>query len=557
MNPNMNVTIRRLLTTFIAFFLVISGIAAYIQLGNKAFYDGPVLAHGNYDTSPDRNCPPYDVPVRGTIYDRNGVKLAWSVQDKEFPCIYHRQYDPRVATSGLAPLLGYYSARYLSEGLEQTYNDQLAGVNSGETASSVFDSLLHKPRYGQDLYLTIDINLQVQAAKNFSSAVNYNASPGNGPCQDPGTSPAGSLIAEDPFSGQILAMVSFPSFDPNKIDTPGYFQQIQAQANAPFLNHATMGLYTPGSTFKTVTLLAALDAGKATLDTQYTKDEAVNYQVPQGETLRWEDFLAPNPYPRGLQFPISLNQAYWFSDNVVFAREAVGMGGDTWLQYVRKFGISAPGYDVPPVKFDGPYKQSSAYNDAKDQQAILNNSDLLAESGFGQGHLFITPLTMTEVSAAIAADGNLFEPHAVLKRVIHSDQGTTEQAVQNTLYGGGALFSPDTAKAVRTAMWGVASVGTGSTVSNPNGNAANPTLKDSPVKEGGKTGTGQLGGEGQRPQTWWISLAPDDVVSGTPAQMVVTVMKEHSGEGACQVFVADDTYLYAMNNHIIPVANKP
>jgi cell division protein FtsI/penicillin-binding protein 2 len=560
MNPNLNVTIRRLTSAFIVLFLIISGIAAYVQIGNQAFYNGPVLAHGDYDTNPDRNCAPYGTPVRGNIYDRNGVKLAWSVPDPNDPCIYDRKYDPRVYTSGLAPLLGYDSQQYGTAGLEKTYNDQLAGVNSGQSVSDVVNSLLHKARYGQDIYLTIDINLQVQAANNFrdqnyqAHTVAYNPSPGNGPCQDPGTDPPGSLTAIDPHTGEILAMVSWPSFDPNKIDDSGYFQSLNADPGHPLLNHATQGLYAPGSTFKTITLLAALDSGSAKLSDQFTRDEAVSFHVPQGETIQWNDFLAPNPYPAGLQFPINLDNAYAYSDNVVFAREALQMGGATWLKYVGRFGIQEPGNDIAPVPFDGPYAQSGAYNDTNDQQAILGNQDLLAESGFGQGHLLITPLTMTEVAASIAADGNLYEPHAVLKTIIHNNSGTTENDIQPTLYSGGPIFSPDTAKTVRTAMWSVTNYGTASTVGNPDPNAGYHKLADSPVPEGGKTGTAQ--GDQANPETWWISMAPIDTApNGGTAQMAMTVMKEHAGEGACQVFVADHTYVYASQNHIIPVNN--
>jgi len=86
--------IRRLLTTFLILFLILSGVAAYVQIFNQAFINGPALAHGSYDP---RICPPYDTPIRGTIFDRNGVKLAWTVQDpKSQPCGYRREYDPRV-----------------------------------------------------------------------------------------------------------------------------------------------------------------------------------------------------------------------------------------------------------------------------------------------------------------------------------------------------------------------------------------------------------------------------------------------------------------------------
>lgn len=542
MNVNMNVTIRRLMSTFILLFLLISGIAAYVQIGNQAFYAGPTLAHSaQFDQNIERNCPPYDAPVRGNVYDRTGVKLAWSVPDATDKCVYHRMYDPRVATAGLAPLLGYYSARYGAAGLESTYNDQLAGVNTGTTPQDVANQLLHKPRYGQDIYLTIDINLQVAASQNYNSA--YLS---GGVCQN-GANPPGSVIVENPNTGEILALVSRPSFDPNKIDDNGYFQQLQGDPQAPLLNHGTQGLYDPGSAFKTLTLLAALDSG-VPLDKQFSKDEATHFTA-NGESapFEWIDYTQLGEW-QNLQFPITLEQAYAYSDNTIFAREAVDLGADTWLSYIRKFGIATPGTSVPAVQFDGSFNQSSAYNKTTNGKPTDFSVNLLAESGFGQGQLLITPLTMTEVASTIAANGSLYEPFAVAKSVAHDGTVTSHQP---TLYTGAPVLRPETTTAVRKAMWSVSSFGTGATVANPNQGAPNPTLANSPVKEGGKTGTAQ--GPSASPQTWWISLAPDDAApGGGPAKLAIVLTKEHSGEGACQVFVADNTYLYAMNNHIGP-----
>jgi penicillin-binding protein A len=566
MNLNMNVTIRRLMSAFAVLFLAMSGIAAYVQIGNQAFYNGPVLAHGQYDSTTDRNCPPYDAPVRGTIYDRNGVKLAWSVQSSSDPCVYIRKYDPRVYPSGLAPLLGYFSSRYGTSGVEQAFNDQLAGVNTGQTVTNVVNSLLHKPLYGQDVYLTIDINLQVAAAKYYQTVANGGSAFTGGVCQNV-PNPPGSIIAEDPNSGEILAMVSFPSFDPNQMENPSYVAQENADPGHPFLNHATAGLYTPGSTFKTMTLLAALDAGQVSLDTQYDKNTAVSFQVPSGETITWQDYFTEwQPF---LQFPMTLEQGFALSDNSLFARLAVNMGGATWLSYARKFGIAEPGFDVPAVPFDVPEQlsQSSAYEDTSQQKQILNNQDLLAESGFGQGKLFISPLTMVELSSTIASSGQtyseklpvgggtlqiqssagtLYDPHVVME-IVPRDGKTPPTVVQSQAYTGGAILRPETTTAVRQAMWAVVSQGTAFYGLTRNGQH----LSDSPVKEGGKTGTAQS--DQPNPETWWISLAPDDAApGGSAAKLAVTVMKENGGEGACQVFVADDTYAYAMNNHVGP-----
>ena len=532
MNTMTTGSIRRLLTTFLILFLIISLVAAYVQIFNQAFFNGPVLAHSEHDR---RNCPPYDAPLRGTIFDRNGVKLAWTVQDpKSQPCGYRRQYDPRVASSGLAPLLGYYSTQYGTAGVENAFNDALAGVQHGETINDITDKLLHRPRHGQDIRLTIDINLQVEASNAFDSA--YLSSNIVSACQPAGSHPPGSMVVEDPHSGEILAMVSKPSYDPNQIDNKGYFQQLQADPGLPLLDRAAQGLYVPGSVFKTTTLLASLDSGTSTLDTTYTKDEALHF-VSNGEPINWDDYITFHQWQSGrfvANFPMPLIDGYAYSDNVIFAREAVNTGADKWLSYLRKYGIATPGTQVAPIPFDAPYKQSSAYNAiGSDGQPQDFNINLLAESGFGQGQLLISPLTMSVITSSVANDGMLVTPHVLLGGDTSSQQ----------------VISPNAAAGVRKAMWAVVDHGTGATYPNPTGG---PQLLDSPAQMGGKSGTGQ--GDEPNPQSWWISLAPDDQYpnGGGPAKMAITVMKEHSGDGGCQAWVANATYNYAINHKIGP-----
>ncbi|HLZ22658.1 MAG TPA: penicillin-binding transpeptidase domain-containing protein [Ktedonobacterales bacterium] len=546
MNTNMNVTIRRLANAFIILFLVISAVAAYVQIANQAFYNGPVLASGTYD---QRKCPPYDAPLRGTIYDRNGNWIARTVRDSNAPCGYRREYAGWVADTGLAPLVGYFSYRYGTSGIEGSYNDILAGVQSGETFQNVTAKLLHKARYGNDIYLTIDMKEQ-EAASNY---YDNSAIEGGGVCQAPGSHPPGSLIVEQPTTGEILAMVSKPSYDANKIDDPNhpeYWQQLQNDSGSPLLNHATQGLYDPGSTFKTVTLLAALDTGTISLDTTFTQQQAVYYTI-NGENINWDDYLQGvwNFSGSPLSFPLTVRDAYALSDNTVFARTAVQLGKDNWLNYARKFGIATPGVNVDPVPFDAPQYQSSAYPATINGKPVDFNNNLLAESGFGQGDLLITPLTMTEISSAVAAGGILYAPHVAWKVIPHGVSASSIIPTQPQIYTGSPIFRPETAQSVRTAMWAVVDHGTAWAGIARNGIYP----KDSGVKMGGKTGTGQLG-SGQ-PQTWWISLAPDDQApGGAPARLNVTVMKEKSGEGACQVWVANDTYQYAFDHNLVPTS---
>jgi len=554
---NMNVTIRRLTTTFLIFLLLVSGVAAYVQVANQAFFNGPALAHNaKYDGA--RSCPPFDAPVRGTIYDRTGIPLAWSWPDPNAKnCGYTRTYSDAAVKAGLGPLLGYYSDRYGVAGIESAYNDELSGTGSATSVPDQVNKIFHRPTFGNDIYLTIDLRLQQKAYDNYDGSAIFKHSAGS-PCQ-PSQNPPGASIVEDPKTGEILAMVSRPAYDPNRIaqDDDAYFQQLaNDKVGAPLLNHATQSLVIPGSTFKTMTLLAALDNGESLTDQQFDQAAATHFQpFGSGFDVKWKDYL--DGQWAGLQFPISLQDGFAYSDNTIFAREAVKVGKDKWLGYAQKFGIAVPGRDVPVVPFDGMLPgdqktyQSRVYPQLTNGKPTDFDLNLLANSGFGQGDLQITPLTMSEIAGAVATGGQLFEPYVVRSVVAHTDiTGATDkkppQQVQppdpthspKEYVTSGSIFQrPDTAAKARQAMWAVSSYGTGATVSH-NGKH----LADSAIHQGGKTGTGEAG-DGSIATTWWLSLAPDDQAPNSgPAQLTFTLLKERAGEGACQAFVGEDTY---------------
>jgi peptidoglycan glycosyltransferase len=463
-----------------------------------------------------RLCMADSQPLRGTIYDRNGIKLVWSVQDKTAPCGYRRVWNPDAVNAGLGSVIGYYSNRYGASGIEATYNDILNGVHAA-SLTDVENNLLHKPVVGSDLYLTIDLKLQEQV----NALYNLHAEE-SGVCQTPQSDPPGSITVENPQTGEILAMVSRPYFDPNRIDDPTYWNQLISSPASPLINRATQGLYVPGSVFKTVTLAAALDTGQVDLrNTTYTRDQVYDYVV-NGHDFHWDDAF------NGAQFPMSVEQGYAYSVNEIYARVATQIGQSTWLDYVARFGIKVPGRTVPPVAFDGTSAQSSAYPPGVPLDPVT-----FAASGFGQGDLQITPLTMTEIASTVAANGQLFVPHAVNKIVPAGQNAASTTPVASTLYGGAPVVHPETAALLRQAMRAVVTYGTAW-----QGQAVK--IANSPAIEGGKTGTGQV--DGNRPQTWWISIAPAVNNVNTTGNLAVVVMKEHSGEGACQVFVGDDVY---------------
>ncbi len=541
MNTNMRVTIRHLTNAFVLLLLVLSAAAAYVQIGNSAPFSGPQLVGGGFETQ-SRLCPRIDKPLRGTIYDDKGNWIAKTMSDngtESYICGYHRVYAQWAIDTGLSTLIGYATYSRGSSGIEASYDAQLSGN-----------------QFGQALYLTIDKNVQEAANKYYESSVET-GSPG-GSC--PTTSnQSGSITVEDPKTGAILAMVSKPNYDPNKIvDSDSLTSSVRAQADqywagvqnakpSVLLNRAAQGLYAPGSTFKTVTLAAALDTGKYALTdtgtTGFTQDQAMSYTV-SGHTFNWDDVSA---FQAVAKFPMSLQDGYAYSDNVIYARLGVDLGFDTWVHYVGQFGIETPGKNWNQnVGFDSVYAQSSAYPQfSTGGQSGLSDVDLAA-SAFGQGQLLISPLTMAVVSSTIANNGVLARPHAGLALAAHGGTAASGAQVRDPSTDT-QVVQPGTAQNMRAAMWAVSSYGTGGYGNGPDPNFGSK-LTTSGVFEGGKTGTAQASGQ---PGAWWISLAPDDQAPGAPggARYVIVVNKEGNpatpnqlNEGACQVYVADDIY---------------
>jgi cell division protein FtsI/penicillin-binding protein 2 len=505
---NINTSIVRLTYTFLGLFLVVSLVMLNVQV-----FQAQELQASGYNP---RNCMADSQPLRGSIYDRSGIKLVWSVEDPNAPCGYRRAWNPDAVKAGLGPVIGYYSNSLGASGIEQTYNDILNGVHPA-SVGDVENGLLHKRVVGADLYLTIDLKLQEQ----INALYNLHAEEG-GVCQTPGSDPPGSVTVENPQTGEILAMVSRPYYDPSRVDDPSYWSQVIQSSNSPLINRATQGLYVPGSTFKTVTLAAALDAGQVDLqNTTFTRDQVYDFVV-DGHDFHWDDAFG------GAPFPMSVEQGYAYSVNEVFARVATQIGQQTWLDYVTRFGIQVPGRNVPAVPYDGTSAQSRAYPPGVPLDPVT-----FAASGFGQGDLQITPLTMTEVASTMAANGQLFVPHAVSRVVPSGQNPQTTSPVASALYGGAPVIRPETAALMRQAMRATVSYGTVS-------QGQSVQLSLSPAMYGAKTGTGQV--DNNRPQTWLITIAPSVNDVSTPGNLAVTVMKEHSGEGACQLFVADDVY---------------
>ena len=410
---------------------------------------------------------------RGSIYDRNGNLIAGvEVVDG----VGYRTYaDPSISY-----ITGYYSPlQYGLTGLEAAYDDELRGTAGGSVLSEELDRLLHRDRQGNNLVLTIDAGLQAYA-------------------QDLLGPRTGAVVVLDIASGATMVLASNPHYDPagltntpdqGRDDITAYWQTLLDDDGRPLLLRATNGLYTPGSTFKTVTASAAIDTGTASPETVYEDNGVL---VVDGREL-YEN----NRPDDSIDF-WTLQEGYGYSLNLVFAQVGLDLGADRLTEYGNRFGFGVqPPYDIPITP-------SQIAND----DAFLQSDAALAETAFGQGQLLATPMQMALIAACIANGGEMMTPYLVgsITDADGNTLSTTDSSVWRT------PISPATASDIQQMMIGAVETGFV-------GGAAVPGYV-----VGGKTGTAEV--EGSDPHSWFIGFIGDP----EPRYAVAVVLEQGGGE---------------------------
>lgn len=263
---------------------------------------------------------------------------------------------------------------------------------------------------------------------------------------------AGTAVALQPKTGEILALVSSPAYDPNAFITGMSDEQWDAwnlNPDKPFLNRFTK-LYSPGSVFKPITTAAGLELGVSDVEKN---------RVIKG--LRWsKDSSWGNYYvTRVKDSPkVNLREALLYSDNIYFAQEALEIGADAFLKETGKFLSNVN----PNIKY--PFPKASLSNHG------IKNEIQLADSGYGQGEVVMTPLHLALAYTPFLNDGVLIPP------VLEYQEG---DAVGSS---GINVISADTAKLIQSMLADV--------VNNPGGTGYGAKIKG--IEIAGKTGTAEL-----------------------------------------------------------------
>ncbi|HEX7188162.1 MAG TPA: penicillin-binding protein 2 [Actinomycetes bacterium] len=379
-----------------------------------------------------------------------------------------------------APATGFYSLVYGASGIEQESNSVLAGTDDSLFVRRVIDLLTGVQPKGGSVALTLDPKAQ-QAAYDGLRARNAK----------------GAVVAVDPSTGAILALVSTPSFDPNLLashspsDVRANYDRLSSAPSRPMLNRALRQTYPPGSTFKIVTASAALESGRFSADSQVDNGSRLD--------LPLTDDTLPNfdGAPCSSSGQATLTDALKRSCNVAFGKIGLELGDDALRTQAEKYGFNSA-FEVPMRSVASRYPE-----DPDEPQTALTS--------IGQFDVSATPLQMAMVAAAVANRGVLMAPYLV-QEVQAPDLSVIDSARPREL---STPINPQTAAALAQMMTAVVDDGTGP-------NAAIPG-----IKVAGKTGTAQQG-DNRKPHAWFVSFAPSD----TEAKVAVAVVLEEGGDAA-------------------------
>ncbi|MBN1200493.1 MAG: hypothetical protein JXJ20_01435 [Anaerolineae bacterium] len=408
------------------------------------------------------------------------------------------------------------------EGIEQAFEEYLAGkiggrleiiAPTGETLRVVAE-VPAEP--GQGVYLTIDRDLQAAVQQAFIEAYNV-AQPTWAT-----TSRGAAAVVMDVKTGEILAMVSYPWFDPSLFnpDSPvlnrgDEIAALRSDFRTPLLNRATMGKYPAGSVFKIVSMAAGLDSGVYNENTAITCNGRW-YGEQFGDVLPYRTDWLPTGHGY-VNFPLALTYScdpYFWQLGVALHNADPQML--TGYAYRMGLGVATGQDDLPEEVGQIPNEELVFRLDAR-SWTIADTLNLV----IGQGQLQITPLQITRMVAAIANGGTLYKPQFVKKvqllgeEPVYSAQPTAISTLD---------FDPHTFELIQNSMCNV--------TLDPNGTARYIfdewyDFQGTDVVVCGKTGTAQTGGETTRPQAWFVAFAPQD-----DPEIAVTVIVENSCEGS-------------------------
>ncbi len=462
----------------------------------------------------------------GLSYD-DAMKLiivAKDVPGLRVEASFHREYPAGVWYSHI---LGYISKMNAEEyaakrssgyrlndelgksGIEKTHEADLRGVdgvrrvevNRRGRAQRVLNE--QAPVSGKNVVLSIDGNLQKLIYEKLQHVVDSRGIPG------------ASAVAINPQNGEVLALVSYPSFDNNAfsggINQDAYTALLKDEKK-PLFNRPVSGEYPSGSTFKMVVAAAALEEKVITPDTT----------VSSTGGLKIDKYFFPD-WKAGGHGATNVRKALAESVNTFFYlagggdnQTSAGLGVERIVSYARRFGLAAQtGIDLSG-EADGFLPSKSWKEEKKNEPWYIGDTYHLA---IGQGDILVTPLQVAVYTSIIANGGTYYQPHLVHATV---DSQTNAETVTTPIVKNQQVVSPESIAVVREGMR--------QTVTAGSARSLNTAV---PVPSAGKTGTAQFGKK-DKTHAWFTAFAPYD----KPTIAITVMVEEGAGSNDTAVPIA-------------------
>ena len=383
-------------------------------------------------------------------------------------------------------------------GLEKIYDKLLRGtagrrmIQVNAAGVKVKDLGIEEPKPGTDLYLTLDLDVQRAAEDGLGAR-------------------AGAVVAMDPNSGEVLALVSHPTYDPNLFPrgiAPKDWVRLSNDPGHPLYNRAIQSVYPPGSTFKIVVSLAGLESGK--IDPSDTVTCTGSLRTGRKVFRCWK---------KGGHGTVDFHKGLVESCDVYFYTMGDRMGFDFVAEYARKLGLGSKTDIALPDEKAG-LVPTAAWKRDKVHEPWYPADNFM--NSIGQGFLQVSPIQAAQMIGAVANGGVFYQP-LLLKRTRNRETGAEQ--VFEPKEKRRAVFDPEALAEVRSALLGV--------TSEAGGTAHGAATPLAPVA--GKTGTAQViaqkvaGGkltESTQDHAWFVAYAP-----ANDPKIAVAVVVEHGGHG--------------------------
>ncbi|MBR5949526.1 MAG: hypothetical protein IKZ82_12910 [Clostridia bacterium] len=363
-------------------------------------------------------------------------------------------------------------------GIERLYEKELRGKDGfyyyikradGTVKTTLFR---HECEDGLDVCLSVDFNLQ-KRTEELLDVVLF------------GENTAGAVIVMNPKTGEVDALASYPTFDLNKFIigfSDEEYKKLSEQENKPFVDRTTRGLYPPGSTYKVFTAAAALDTGTMNENYIFTGKIENDYWTPTDYgTWIWPRIKRTSVTNRTM--PLNMANCMLHSDNIYFANAALKVGEEKLTAYLNGFGMSS----ALPFELTTSRSQIISPNEKMSYK-------LLADTGYGQGQVLITPLQLATMFCALRNEGNLPTPR--ITDSMYKTSGIYSDRVMKSEYKTWLedAVSEDTIEKLDPMLEDVV---------DPNGRGTGRSLRVTNCDVAGKTGSAEIGADKSRIISWF------------------------------------------------------